>query len=123
MAFTEVIYSGATYQIPGLGSVNWAQGSGNLSQYLIALASGGLTHFGQQRNTFFAGTPSGTYTGSLTLVNLSGAYVQTGANLQVYRNGILCANTLDYAETTTTSFTFNTPLTAGDRLDALWVNP
>ena len=125
MSFTPVTYGGTTYQIPALGDSGWATGPGNLTQYLIALAGGSLTHFGQNRTTYAAGTASGSYTGSLTLVNLPTAtpYVQTGANLQVYRNGVLCAPSLDYAETSPTSFTFNAPLTTGDRIDALWINP
>ncbi len=74
----------------------------------------------QYAYTFTAGTASGTYTGSLTLVNLAAAYVANGVNLQVYLNGLLCAVTLDYAETSTTSFTFGSPVNTGDRITARW---
>jgi hypothetical protein len=42
---TPVLYNGVTYNIPGLGDGGYAQGPGNLSLYLIALAatSGGIT--------------------------------------------------------------------------------
>jgi hypothetical protein len=37
---TSVVYNGVTYSIPAYGDVGYAQGPGNLSAYLIALASG-----------------------------------------------------------------------------------
>lgn len=197
MAATVITFNGSSYSVPSYGDSSWAQGTGNLSLYLVAIAAGTLqttggtftlsaeVNFGstyglkspyfktatatpatagvlrlaltdtlcwgasnlalsvsasrlyfngqellvagdlpgavtEYRNTFIAGTASGTYTGSLTLVNLSAAYVQNGANLQVYINGLLYAKTLDYAETSTTSFTLGSALTAGDRIDALW---
>lgn len=40
---TPVTYSGVSYSIPAFGDVGYAQGPGNLSSYLIALASGPQT--------------------------------------------------------------------------------
>ncbi len=197
---TLVTFNGSSYSVPAYGDSGWAQGAGNLSSYLIAVAAGTLqttggtftlsaeAYFGatyglksvyfktatatpsttgvlrlaktdaigwknnaggadillskdtsdrlkwgssfvqvssvavptQSRYTFTAGTASGTYTGSLTLVNLAAAYVANGLNLQVFVNGLLCAVTLDYTETSTTSFTFGSPLNTGDRIDAAW---
>ena len=193
---TTVTFNGSTYSVPAYGDSGWAQGAGNLSSYLVAIAAGTLqttggtftlsadANFGatygivaayiksksaniatagvirlaaadaiewdtanyalgqtagaltwrgayvvtsstgstptENRYTFAAGTASGTYTGSLTLVNLAAAYVDNGVNLKVYINGLLAAVTLDYAETSTTSFTFGSPLNTGDRIDALW---
>ncbi len=194
-------FNGSNYVIPAYGDTGWAQGAGNLSSYLAAIASGTLqttggnftlsaeVYFGatyglrakyfktatalpsttgvlrlsttdgigwmnnagggdillskdssdrlkwgsqfivtsgtaitptQYRYTFVAGTASGTYTGSLTLVNLAAAYVANGKNLQAYINGLLAAPTLDYAETSTTSLTWNSAVNSGDRMDFLW---
>ena len=70
--------------------------------------------------TYIAGTALNNYTGSLTLVNMVGSYLTNGVNLYVYLNGLLCAVTLDYAETSTTSFTFGSPVNTGDRIDIRW---
>lgn len=40
---TPVVYNGVSYSIPAFGDVGYAQGPGNLSSYLIALASGPQT--------------------------------------------------------------------------------
>jgi|ERR1700676_1065767 len=40
---TPVVYGGVTYNIPSFGDGGYAQGAGNLSLYLIALATGSLT--------------------------------------------------------------------------------
>src|SRR6185503_16131394 len=40
---TPVTYNGVSYSIPAFGDVGYAQGPGNLSSYLIALASGPQT--------------------------------------------------------------------------------
>jgi hypothetical protein len=198
---TPITFNGASYNVPAYGDGGWAQGAGNLSSYLIAIAAGTLQTTGgaftlsaevdfgatysikgayfksrttlpsttgvlrlasadsvgwmnnaggadillskdssdrlkwgsafivtsssgvtpvQYAYTFAAGTASGTYTGSLTLVNLAAAYVANGTNLAVYVNGLLCAVTLDYTETSTTSFTFTSPLNVGDRITARW---
>lgn len=198
---TTVTFNGASYSVPAYGDTGWAQGTGNLSSYLISISTGTLqttggvftlsaeVNFGstygavlayvksassnisgtgtfrlasgdsvgwrnnannadillskdtsdrlkwgsafivtsssgvtptENRSTFTAGTPSGTYTGSLTVVDLPSAYVANAVNLKVFINGLLNAPTMDYAETSTTRFTMNTPLVTGDRIDALW---
>src|ERR1700686_4530023 len=43
---TPVVYNGTTYFVPSFGDGGYAQGAGNLSLYLIALASGSLTSNG-----------------------------------------------------------------------------
>ena len=40
---TSVSYNSVTYHVPGYRDTGYAQGSGNLSQYLVALATGSLT--------------------------------------------------------------------------------
>jgi hypothetical protein len=198
---TLVTFNGSSYSVPAYGNTGWAQGSGNLSSYLIAIAGGTLqttggtftlsaeVYFGatygvkaayfktattlpsttgvlrlattdaigwmnnaggadillskdssdrlkwgsafivtsssgaapvQSSYTFIAGTASGSYSGSLTLVNLAAAYVANGVNLAVFVNGLLCSVTLDYTETSTTSFTFTSPLNTGDRVNVRW---
>ena len=39
---TPIVYNGNSYSIPSYGDSGYAQGAGNLTSYLIALASGGL---------------------------------------------------------------------------------
>ena len=39
---TPVVFNGVSYSVPAFGDVGYAQGPGNLSSYLIALASGTL---------------------------------------------------------------------------------
>ena len=39
---TTVVFNGSNYSVPAFGDTGWAQGTGNLSSYLIALASGTL---------------------------------------------------------------------------------
>lgn len=194
---TTVTTAAGNFSIPAYGDSGWAQGSGNLSAYLIAMASITLQTYGgtftltadvnfgatygvlskyfttvtaspatsgvirlaltdaikwgvannslsvtstdlywngskvltvanapsvvvQNREAYVAGTALNNYTGSLTLVNLVGSYLTNGVNLFVYLNGLLCAVTLDYAETSTTSFTFGSPMNTGDRLDIRW---
>jgi hypothetical protein len=198
---TTITFNGANYNVPAYGDSGWAQGAGNLSSYLVAIAAGTLqttggtftlsaeVNFGatyglksayfktetatpsltgvvrlasadsvgwrnnangadillskdssdrlkwgasyivtsssgvtptQYAYTFTAGTASGTYTGSLTLFNLANAYVANGVNLAVYINGLLCAVTTDYTETSTTSFTFTSALNTGDRVTVRW---
>ncbi len=40
---TTVTYAGNQYQVPAYQDTGYAQGTGNLSSYLIALATGSLT--------------------------------------------------------------------------------
>lgn len=193
---TTVSLAGTNYSIPAYSDSGWAQGSGNLSSYLIAIASvtlqtsGGTftltadVNFGssygilakyltsvtsspattgfirlaaadtiswgasnyalgvsgtnlqwlsqnilvnalssyltERRETYIAGTALNNYTGSLTLINLVNPYTANMVNLKVYVNGLLNAVTLDYTETSTSSFTFSSSLITGDRIDAVW---
>jgi hypothetical protein len=39
---TPVVYNGISYSVPSFGDTGYAQGSGNLSLYLVALATGSL---------------------------------------------------------------------------------
>lgn len=198
---TTVSFNGTNYSVPAYGDTGWAQGTGNLSSYLIAVASGtlqtvggtftlsGNVNFGasfgllaayfstrasnpstaglirlatadtigwrnfanganvllskdssdllkwgsafivtsstgatvtQYRDVYTAGTASGTYTGSLTLVNLSNSYIANGKNLNVFVNGLCQDVTLDYTETSTSSFTFTSALNTGDRISVRW---
>lgn len=39
---TNIIFNGSPYQVPAYNDTGWASGSGNLSSYLIAIASGCL---------------------------------------------------------------------------------
>lgn len=43
---TPVVYNGVTYNVPAFGDTGYAQGAGNLSAYLIALATGSLNRSG-----------------------------------------------------------------------------
>ncbi len=136
---TTITFNGTSYSVPAYGDAGWAQGAGNLSSYLIAIAAGSLqttggtftlsapVNFGTAygivvanvstpRETYTAGTASGTYTGSLTIVDLANPYVTNGKSLNVYINGLLQDVTLDYTETSTTRFTFLTNLNTGDRI-------
>lgn len=111
---TTVTRNGANYSVPAYGDSGWAQGTGNLSSYLINLATGGI------REVYIAGTPLNNYTGSLTLINLVNKYVANGQQLSFYINGLLQDVTNDYVETSTTSITVNSPLNTGDRLSFRW---
>ena len=140
---TTVSTGGASYTVPAYNDTGWAQGQGNLSSYLIAIASTkldtsggtftltGAVNFGSSygiqaawmgnhREVYIAGTPSGNYTGSLTLVNLVNSYPANGSTLSVYLNGLLQDVTLDYSETSTMSITFNASLNTGDRISLRW---
>ncbi len=39
---TPITFNGASYNVPAYGDAGWAQGAGNLSTYLIAIAGGTL---------------------------------------------------------------------------------
>ncbi len=194
---TTVSFNGANYSVPAYGDSGWAQGAGNLSSYLIAIAAGTLqtvggaftlsadVNFGatygllsayfktraaspatagvirlaigdtidwgaannalsvtstdlywngskvltvantpslvtENIETYIAGTALNNYTGSLTLINMVGSYTANGKNLYVYVNGLLTSVTLDYTETSTTSFTFGSNLNTGDRVVIRW---
>lgn len=60
-----------------------------------------------------------TATNGQTVVSLATAYIPGDNNLLVYLNGLLMETPGDYAETTTTSITFASPLVAGDEIAAI----
>src|SRR5579864_1379588 len=53
---TPVTFNGVVYSIPAFGDTGYAQGSGNLSSYLIALAGGPFPYISQTANPASAGT-------------------------------------------------------------------
>jgi hypothetical protein len=76
----------------------------------------------ENREVYTVGTPLNNYTGSATVVNMVGAYLANGVNLNVYVNG-LCQDvgaSYDYLETSTTAITFKAPLNTGDRIKLAW---
>ncbi len=193
---TSITFNGSSYSVPAYGDSGWAQGAGNLSSYLVAIAAGTLqttggaftlsadvnfgasfgiisTYFTSQSanpatagavrlaigdfirwglgnqalgvsgtnlqwnganiltgsvavpvenyEVYIAGTSKNNYTGSLTVVNMVGTYVANGVNLNVCVNGLFQDVTLDYTETSATSFTFVSTLNTGDRISVRWV--
>ena len=192
----NVIFNGSIYHIPTLGDSGYAQGSGNLSSYLAAIAAGTLqttggsftlsapVNFGatyglltaylssttaspatvgavrlaasdeicwgagnlalavngssqltfngkvvlttgtfplvEYREVYIAGTAKDNYTGSLTVINMVDAFIASGKNLTVSVNGLMQDVSFDYAETSTTSITFNAPVNLGDRISLRW---
>jgi len=72
--------------------------------------SGGVV---AQYQEYTIGTASGTYTGSLTVVNLPFSYVANNATLQVIYNGQVLTVGIDYVETNSTTVTFNYSLVSG----------
>lgn len=85
----------------GNGVLSWAAG-GAVSQYA----------------TYIVGTPSGTYTGSTTVVNLPFAYPQDGKTLQFFYNGQMLTPAIDYTETSTTSISLAFAMVSGARIMA-----
>jgi hypothetical protein len=67
----------------------------------------------------YAFTQTITATAGQTLFTLSGSYDPGTSDLQVYVNGLLLQVTADYAETSSTSFTFTSGLSAGDEVTVL----
>ena len=67
----------------------------------------------------YAFTQTITATAGQTLFTLSGSYDPGTNDLQVYVNGLLLQKTADYAETSSTSFTFTSGLSAGDEVTVL----
>ena len=53
---TTVVFNGVTYSIPAYNDTDYAQGSGNLSSYLIALAGGPFPYQSQSANPAQSGT-------------------------------------------------------------------
>src|ERR1700676_912048 len=63
---TLVNFNGLTYSIPAFDDTNWAQGNGNISSYLIALANSTLTPSGGN----FPLTADLNFGGSFGLISL-----------------------------------------------------
>jgi hypothetical protein len=63
---TPVTYVGSTFNVPAYQDTGYAQGTGNLSSYLIALATGSLTLSGGS----FPLTADANFGGSFGLVSL-----------------------------------------------------
>ena len=66
---TLVSFNGTSYSVPAYGDTGWAQGTGNLSSYLIAIAANAITpnpstpfqitnFTTAQETTYLAGTPA-----------------------------------------------------------------
>jgi hypothetical protein len=94
-----------------------ALGTGN--QTLVDTAGDGVLTWGASGGatvsqiTYTVGTASGTYTGSTTLFNLPFAYVQDAKSLQIFYNGQVLIQGIDYTETSTTSVTMTNALVSG----------
>jgi hypothetical protein len=67
----------------------------------------------------YAFTQTLTATAGQTLFTLSGSYDPGTNDLQVFVNGLLLQKTADYTETSSTSFTFTSGLSAGDEVTVL----
>jgi hypothetical protein len=67
----------------------------------------------------YAFTQTITATAGQTLFNLSASYNPGSNDLQVYVNGLLMQKTADYTETSSTSLTFTSGLSAGDEVTVL----
>lgn len=51
---TTITFNGSSYSVPAYGDSGWAQGAGNLSSYLVAIAAGALQTTG---GTFTLSSP------------------------------------------------------------------
>lgn len=74
------------------------------------------------REDYIVGTPSGSYTGSLTVFNLTNSYNVGGNNLMVTLDGDVQTKgaSVDYVETGSTVVTFNNTLIAGQKVSFIW---
>ena len=140
---TQITFNGSSFSVPAYNDTGWAQGVGNLSAYLVAIAAGCLqttggtftlsapVNFGSTygilvhsvstpREVYIAGTPFHNYTGSLTVVDTVLAFTANGQTLSVYINGLLQEVTLHYTETSTTEITFVAPCNTGDVISLRW---
>jgi len=68
---TPVVLAGNTYNIPAYNDTGWAQGAGNLSLYLIALAAVAGTQAPLIQLTSVSASPTSITTGNTYLVNTS----------------------------------------------------
>jgi hypothetical protein len=67
----------------------------------------------------YTATQTITATAGQTVFNLSASYDPGTSDLQVFVNGLLLQVTADYTETSSTSFTFTSGLSAGDEVTAI----
>lgn len=74
------------------------------------------------REDYIVGTPSGSYTGSLTVFNLTNTYTPGGTNLHAYLDGDLQTKGagIDYLETSSSIVTFNNSLVSGQKVSFLF---
>jgi hypothetical protein len=93
---TTVLYNGVTYSVPSFGDIGYAQGPGNLSQYLVALATA-------------TPTSGGTFTGNITFSPSTGGIVGTTTN-----NNAAAGIVGQYLESTFTSLAVPASNTRGD---------
>ncbi len=85
--------------------------TGNLPSALLAF----------QREDYVAGTPSGTYTGSLTVINLPWTYTIGSKKLLFIKNGMIrtVGGANDYTETSTSSITTTVAMIAGETISVI----
>jgi hypothetical protein len=86
--------------VAGDGVLSWGTAAGAVSQYV----------------SYVVGTPSGSYSGSLTQFDLPFSYVQDGKTIQVMYNGQVLVPTDDYTETLSTRVTTSTSLVSGAKI-------
>lgn len=126
---TSVTYNGNSYSVPAYNDTGYAQGSGNMSSYLIALATGSLTLAGGT----FTLTADANFGGSFGLVALymksvssniatAGFIRMSNTDLIEWRNaaftgnntfGVDTSNQLVYNGTVIAGATGIVPVTAG----------
>lgn len=107
---TTVSFNGISYSVPGYNDSGWAQGTGNLSSYLIAIAAGAVTPTTRA-------TQTQTFTGqtSVTVTHNLGYYpiVQVLDN----SNNLILPDTLNHASVNAFTVTFSPSATG----KILWV--
>lgn len=74
-----------------------------------------------ERVDYVAGTPSGTYTGSLTVINLPWTYTMGSKRLLFFKNGLIrtVGASFDYTETSTSSITTTGAMTGGENISII----
>lgn len=89
------------------------------------VSSSSGSSFTAYREDYVVGTASGSYTGSLTVFNLTNAYSVGGNNLIVILDGDVQTKgaSADYQETNSTTVTFNTALIAGQTVGFMFQSP
>jgi uncharacterized alpha/beta hydrolase family protein len=101
---TSVIYNGVTYSVPSFNDVGYAQGPGNLSQYLVALATAQPSGAPFPNNVSFT-SPFGIV-GVTTNSNATAGNV--GEYVESIVSAVMASASGSYSDATTIS------LTAGD---------